>query len=173
MDFFCVPASGSPQRPSTVSVISRPTKCALPNTPGSVASIWSSALSITAHSASTVSPSAFLADATTLSPSSGFCGDSNCLLKTRIRTLTKRNRGRKLEEVIKELNQTLRGWLMYFRLAEAKNWCKETEGWLRWKLRCYRLKQSKRRIGIARFLMQNGCTEHQAWETVMCCNGWW
>jgi hypothetical protein len=66
-------------------------------------------------------------------------------IKTRIKTLTKRNRGRKLEVVIKEHNQMLRGWLMYFRLAEAKNWCKETEGWLRRKLRCYRLKQCKRR----------------------------
>jgi hypothetical protein len=66
-------------------------------------------------------------------------------IKTRIKTLTNRNRGRKLEAVIKELNPTLRGWLMYFRLAEAKNWCKETEGWLRRKLRCYRLKQCKRR----------------------------
>ena len=98
---------------------------------------------------------------------------SKARIKKRIKALTKRNRGRTLGAVIQELNQTLRGWLMYFRLAEAKRWCKETEGWLHRKLRCYRLKQCKRRIGIARFLMQNGCTEHQAWETAMCRNGWW
>ena len=98
---------------------------------------------------------------------------SKARIKTRIKALTRRNRGRKLEAIIGELNQTLRGWLMYFRLAEAKRWCKETEKWLRRKLRCYRLKQCKRRIGIARFLMQNGCTEYQAWETAMCRNGWW
>ena len=98
---------------------------------------------------------------------------SKARIKKRIKALTKRNRGRTLGAVIQELNQTLRGWLMYFRLAEAKRWCKETEGWLHRKLRCYRLKQCKRRMGIARFLMQNGCTEHQAWETAMCRNGWW
>ena len=63
---------------------------------------------------------------------------SKARIKTRIKALTKRNRGRKIEVIIGELNQTLRGWLMYFRLTEAKNWCKETEKWLRRKLRCYR-----------------------------------
>ena len=94
-------------------------------------------------------------------------------MKKRIKELTRRNRGRKLETVIGELNRTLGGWLVYFRLANAKNWCSETERWLRRKLRCYRLKQCKRRIGIARFLMENGCMEYQAWELAMSRKGWY
>ncbi len=94
-------------------------------------------------------------------------------MKKRIKELTRRNRGRKLEAVIGELNKTLGGWLVYFRLANAKGWCGETEQWLRRKLRCYRLKQCKRRIGIARFLMENGCTEYQAWELAMSRKGWY
>ena len=94
-------------------------------------------------------------------------------MKKRIKELTRRNRGRKLETVIGELNKTLGGWLVYFRLANAKNWCSETEQWLRRKLRCYRLKQCKRRIGIARFLMENGCKEYQAWELAMSRKGWY
>ena len=94
-------------------------------------------------------------------------------MKKRIKELTRRNRGRKLEAVIGELNRTLGGWLVYFRLANAKNWCSETEQWLRRKLRCYRLKQCKRRTGIARFLMENGCREYQAWELAMSRKGWY
>lgn len=94
-------------------------------------------------------------------------------MKKRIRELTRRNRGKKLEAVIGELNKTLCGWLAYFRLANAKKWRGETEQWLRRKLRCYRLKQCKRRIGIARFLMENGCMENQAWELAMSRKGWY
>ena len=94
-------------------------------------------------------------------------------MKKRIRELTRRNCGRKLEAVIGELNKMLGGWPVYFRLANAKNWCGETEQWLRRKLRCYRLKQCKRRIGISRFLMENGCREYQAWELAMSRKGWY
>jgi RNA-directed DNA polymerase len=38
--------------------------------------------------------------------------------------------------VIKDLNQLLRGWIGYFRLAEVKGIFKELDGWLRRKLRC-------------------------------------
>jgi len=39
-------------------------------------------------------------------------------MKRRVRELTYRNRGRAFEQVISELNQFLRGWLYYFRLAK-------------------------------------------------------
>ena len=94
-------------------------------------------------------------------------------MKKRIKELTRRNRGRKLDAVIGELNKTMGGWLVYFRLANAKNWCSETEQWLRRKLRCYRLKQCKRRIGIVRFLIENGCREYKAWELAMSRKGWY
>lgn len=94
-------------------------------------------------------------------------------MRERIKGLTRRNRGRKLEAIIGELNRTLGGWLVYFRLASAKKWCSETEQWLRRRLRCYRLKQCKRRLGIARFLMENGCGERQAWELAMSRKGWY
>jgi len=94
-------------------------------------------------------------------------------MRKRIKELTRRNRGRKLEAVIGELNKTLGGWLVYFRLANAKSWCRDTEQWLRRKLRCYRLKQCKRRIGIVRFLTESGCMEYQAWELAMSRKGWY
>ena len=42
--------------------------------------------------------------------------------KKRIKELTRRNRGRNLEKIIEELNKFLRGWLVYYRLANGKNW---------------------------------------------------
>jgi RNA-directed DNA polymerase len=41
-------------------------------------------------------------------------------LKEKVRRVTKRNRGVKLEQVVSELNQTLRGWLNYFKHAKCQ-----------------------------------------------------
>ena len=94
-------------------------------------------------------------------------------MKAKLKALTKRNRGRALGEVIGEVNRFAAGWLEYFRLAAAKKWLAETEGWLRRRLRCYRLRQCKRRIGVARFLMGCGCREDRAWMLAMSCKGWY
>ena len=94
-------------------------------------------------------------------------------MRAKLKSLTKRNRGRALGEVIGEVNRYAAGWLEYFRLAAAKKWLAGTEGWLRRRLRCYRLKQCKRRIGVARFLMERGCREDHAWMLAMSRKGWY
>ena len=94
-------------------------------------------------------------------------------MRAKLKALTKRNRGRSLTEVIGEVNRFAAGWLEYFRLAAAKKWLVDTEGWLRRRLRCYRLKQCKRRIGVARFLMERGCREETAWMLAMSRKGWY
>ena len=91
----------------------------------------------------------------------------------RLKELTKRNRGRKFETVIGEINTYLRGWLEYYRLASAKRWLAETGQWLRRKLRCYRLKQCKRRFAIAKFLVKNGLPEWRAWLLAGSGKGWY
>lgn len=90
----------------------------------------------------------------------------------KLKKLTKRNRGRKLESVIGEINRFMRGWLVYYRLASAKQWLKETEGWLRRRLRCYRLKQCKRRFAEAKFLIANGVNRDKAWDLARSSKGW-
>ena len=45
--------------------------------------------------------------------------------------------------------------------------------WLRRRLRCYRLKQRKRRYSIATWLQQQGVTEHNTWKLAMSDKGWW
>jgi RNA-directed DNA polymerase len=76
--------------------------------------------------------------------------------KNRIRELTSRNKGRKLEHVIKELNQYLNGWISYFRLSANISVFKELDSWIRRRLRCYRLKQRKRTYSVYKFLVELG-----------------
>lgn len=63
--------------------------------------------------------------------------------KDKIRAITKRNSGRQLEAVIKELNPVLRGWLNYYRVANIKVLLRELMGWIRRRLRMIKMKQWK------------------------------
>ncbi len=99
--------------------------------------------------------------------------ESEKRLKDKIRNVTKRNRGRSLEQVIKELNLLLRGWLHYFRKAKMKSKLIKIESWLQRRLRCYRLKQCKRPIGMMRFLHRLGIPKKRAWTTAASRKGWW
>ena len=63
--------------------------------------------------------------------------------KDKIRKITKRNAGRKLEEVIKELNPVLRGWMNYYRAASIKGLAQSLMEWIRRRLRMIRMKQWK------------------------------
>jgi RNA-directed DNA polymerase len=95
-------------------------------------------------------------------------------LKDRIREITRRNRGVKFEEVIRELNATIIGWTNYFRLANI--WLstfRELDGWIRRKLRCYRLKQCGRRYTIFKLLRSLDIPEGKSWNAIMYSQGWW
>lgn len=94
-------------------------------------------------------------------------------MKKRVRQITKRNRGRKLDAIIAELTQYLRGWQHYFKFAMRKSSMQYLDKWIRRRLRCYRLKQRKRRYGIATWLQQQGVTERNAWKLAMSEKGWW
>jgi group II intron reverse transcriptase/maturase len=95
-------------------------------------------------------------------------------MKDKIRMITQRNRGMKFEQIIGELNTLIRGWSNYFSLANTwlKNF-REIDGWIRRKLRCYRLKQCGRKYTICKFLRNLGCPETKAWNVVMYSQGWW
>lgn len=90
-------------------------------------------------------------------------------IRARLKELTARNRGRSLDKVVGELNRVTRGWIEYFKLASAKRWRSETDAWLRRRLRCYRLKQCKRRSGIVGFLVSRGLKAR--WEGAIAGSG--
>ena len=94
-------------------------------------------------------------------------------LKEKVRKITKRNRGVSLEQLISELNCVLRGWLQYFRFSKWRGVMFELDGWIRRKLRCYKLKLCKNVYTIKLFLSHQGINETQAWNVAKSGKGWW
>jgi len=82
--------------------------------------------------------------------------------KRKIREITKRNRGMKFTSVIENVNDAMRGWTGYFRLAEVWLPWRELDGWIRRRLRCYRLKQCGRKYTLYKFLRGLGIKESTA-----------
>jgi len=99
--------------------------------------------------------------------------ESETRFKQKVREITKRNRGVSLEQVIAELNRAMRGWLNYFRYAQMKGRIKALEGWIHRRIRCYRLKQCKRTIGIYRFIRKLGVPDWRSWILALSGKGWW
>jgi RNA-directed DNA polymerase len=95
-------------------------------------------------------------------------------LKKKIREIARRNRGVRFEQVIEELNTVIVGWSGYFRLADS--WLstfRDLDGWIRRKLRCYRLKQCGRRYTIFKLLGSLGVANDKSWNAIMYSQGWW
>ena len=94
--------------------------------------------------------------------------------KDKVRTITKRNRGVSIELIIREMNDLVRGWKNYFYLANR--WLttlRDLDSWIRRKIRCYRLKQLKRRYTIFKFLQNLGMPVSTSWNAIMYSQGWW
>jgi len=68
---------------------------------------------------------------------------ARCRFEERIRELTRRTRGRKLDSVVEELNRYLSGWRGYFGFCETPTVLQELDGWIRRRLRAYIWKQWK------------------------------
>lgn len=93
--------------------------------------------------------------------------------KNSIRKITKRNRGVSFEQVISELNPKLRGWFEYYKHTKSKGLFRDIDAWIRRKLRCFRIKQTKRVIGLVRFLKKQGVVRYQSWIIALSGVGWW
>lgn len=92
-------------------------------------------------------------------------------LEYKIRELSRRTRGHSVQFVVAELRKYLLGWKAYFGTAEVQSQLRDTDKWIRRKLRCYIWKQwgrsgyrNLRRLGVDRFL---------AWNTAKSAHGPW
>lgn len=103
----------------------------------------------------------------------GLSAASERRLKDKVRKLTNRNRGVSMDQVLTELRSALLGWLHYFRYARMGKRLLAIDGWIRRKLKCYRLKQCKRVIGIVRLLRNLGVEKTLCWRTALSGKGWW
>lgn len=94
-------------------------------------------------------------------------------IEDKVRKITKRNRGVSLEQVIYELNLTLRGWINYFRFTAWNSQVAELDQWIRRKLRCYRIKQRKQGRSLYTFLSKLGVPAQSARVLASSGKGWW
>jgi group II intron reverse transcriptase/maturase len=92
-------------------------------------------------------------------------------LKNRIRELTRRTRGRRLEQIIAELRKALLGWKAYFGIAEVMSPLRDIDKWIRRKLRCYIWKQWGK--SGYRELRKRGVSVREAWNTSKSAHGPW
>jgi RNA-directed DNA polymerase len=93
--------------------------------------------------------------------------------KDKVRFITRRTRGRSLEQVIAELRTFIRGWMNYFKYAETKQDFKLLDSWIRRKLRCLVWKQWQRSGTRYRNLCKHGVIKFVAWVTSKSGRGPW
>jgi RNA-directed DNA polymerase len=91
--------------------------------------------------------------------------------KGRIREITRRIRGRRIEVIVKELRQYMLGWQGYFNFTEVRYILRELGSWVKRRLRCYLWKQWGRR-GY-RQLRKLGVSSDLAWNTAKSAHGPW
>lgn len=103
----------------------------------------------------------------------GLSTTSEQRLKDKLKTITQRKRGVSFEQILKEIKVVLQGWLQYFHLAQMKSKLATIEGWLRRRLKCFKLKQCKRAIGIVRFLTKLKVEKTLCWRVALSGKGWW
>ncbi len=115
----------------------------------------------------------FLGHSLMYNGSLGLSKESEERLRKKLKEVTRRNRGISLEQLVRELHPILRGWLNYFGGSKMKNKLQKIMSWLRRRIRCFRLKQCKRAIGISRFLRRLGVPAWQSWLLAGSSKGWY
>lgn len=76
--------------------------------------------------------------------------------KAKVKKITKRNQGRNLKMILKELNPLIRGFTNYFRVANCSETLKQLMAWIRRRLRTIQLKLWKKPSKLHRVLRQRG-----------------
>lgn len=94
-------------------------------------------------------------------------------LKDKVRTITKRNRGRSIRHVVDELREYLVGWKNYYQLADTPRIFADLDGWIRHRLRALHLKHWGRGRATYRELRARGAPDHVARIVARYTRRWW
>jgi RNA-directed DNA polymerase len=94
-------------------------------------------------------------------------------LRERIRQLTRRLKGRSLEQIATDLQGYVPGWKAYFRLAQTPRVMRELDEWLRHRLRSVQLKQWRRGTTMFRELRKLGASVEVAARIAGNARRWW
>jgi len=94
-------------------------------------------------------------------------------LKDRLKAMTNRSRGGRIEQILNELTKHINGWLGYYQIADMKKYLQRISEWLRRRIRQLHWKRWKRirtkHDNLIRFGVPNG----KAWEWANTRKGYW
>jgi len=94
-------------------------------------------------------------------------------LKDKIRDITGRSNGMGIEARKLRLNQLVRGWMNYFKLADAKNLLQGLDEWIRSRMRLVTWKRWKKIRTRFENLKRLGIKEERAWMWANTRKGYW
>ena len=94
-------------------------------------------------------------------------------LKAKLKELTGRSIGISMEARVIKLNQTVQGWVNYYKLADMHKHCQKTDEWLRRRLRMCFWKQWKKIGARLDNLVRLGVPRSKAWEFANTRKGYW
>ena len=93
--------------------------------------------------------------------------------KDKIREITGRSNGMGIEARKTRLNQVIRGWMNYFKLADAKKLIQGLDEWIRSRIRMVTWKRWKKTRTRFENLKRLGIKEEQAWMWANTRKGYW
>jgi RNA-directed DNA polymerase len=93
--------------------------------------------------------------------------------RDKIREITGRSNGMGTLARKSRLNQVIRGWINYFKLADAKNLIRELDEWIRSRIRMVTWKRWKKVRTRFENLKRLGIKEEQAWRWANTRKGYW
>jgi RNA-directed DNA polymerase len=93
--------------------------------------------------------------------------------KERVREVTSRNRGHKVQTVIGELDQYIRGWLNYYKLSSTYKEVRALSVWVRRRVRLYYWKQWKQPRTRRRHLLALGADPNEVHRATRSRKGYW
>ena len=93
--------------------------------------------------------------------------------KDKLRRLTSRSQGRKLDTVVNNIKVFMRGWLGYYGIADMKNEIEDWNGWLRRRIRMYIWKQWKLPRTRVQKLIKYGMEPWKAYRNGNTRKGYW
>ena len=93
--------------------------------------------------------------------------------KQRVREITRRNRGHRVQDVIDELRRYVTGWLNYFGISHTYNQVVALAEWIRRRVRLYYWKQWKRPRTRRRHLLALGIPKDEVRMATRSRKGYW
>jgi group II intron reverse transcriptase/maturase len=94
-------------------------------------------------------------------------------MRDKVRTITRRNGGQSITQVVENLRSFLLGWKQYFHLADTPKILATQDEWIRHRLRMIQLKHWKRGTTIFRQLRARGLSVETAAQVAAKARSWW